>query len=199
MEKSDEAIPIPVTKDSASTIFSSAIRLTTYPLEACAVLAELEALGDGGDDLLVDGAVGVERNGQGQVVAVAVAAVDQLLVVAVAADDAGVGQTCGQQTLRQNGGESAEQVACTEMQPGRSLVRSLAHGVDVVLWQTVTLPGRVMFDTLFCQFHKSGHILSVNGAERALTEKTVLFRKNGRQSRRSSPIIYSIPKKLTLA
>ena len=168
-------------------------------LEACAVLAELEALGDGGDDLLVDGAVGVERNGQGQVVAVAVAAVDQLLVVAVAADDAGVGQTCGQQTLRQNGRESAEQVACTEMQPGRSLVRSLAHGVDVVLRQTVTLPGRVMFDTLFCQFHKSGHILSVNGAERALTEKTVLFRKNGRQSRRSSPIIYSIPKKLTLA
>ena len=128
-----------------------------------------------------------------------VAAVDQLLIVAVAADDAGIGQACGEQALRQNRRKSAEQVACTEMQPGRSLVRSLAHGVDVILRQTVTLPGRVMFDTLFCQFHKSGHILSVNGAERALTEKTVLFRKNGRQSRRSSPIIYSIPKKLTLA
>ena len=33
-------------------------------LEAGAVLAELEALGDGSDDLLVDGAVGIQGHGQ---------------------------------------------------------------------------------------------------------------------------------------
>ena len=122
--------------------------------EAGAVLAELEAFGDGSDDLLVDGAVGIHGHGQRQMVADAVAAVDQLLIVAVAADDAGIGQTCGEQALRQNRRKSAEQVACTEMQPGRGLVRSLAHGVNVVLRQTITLPCHVMFNTLFCKFHK---------------------------------------------
>ena len=165
--------------------------------EAGAVLAELEALGDGSDDLLVDGAVGIQGHGQRQMVAGAVAAVDQLLIVAVAADDAGIGQACGEQALRQNRRKSAEQVACTEMQPGRGLVRSLAHGVNVVLRQAVTLPGRVMFDTLFCQFHKSGHILSVNGAasgkasfsgEKAVSRAVrllsyIVYQKNGRLHR----------------
>ena len=123
-------------------------------LQAQHVLAQLEAFGNGRNHFLVDRAVGIQGDNQRQMIAGAVAAVDQLLIVAVAADNAGVGQTGGQQALRQYSREGAEQVAGAEMQPSRCLVGVFAHGVNVVLRQTITLPCHVMFNTLFCKFHK---------------------------------------------
>ena len=64
-------------------------------LQAQHVLAQLEAFGNGRNHFLVDRAVGIQGDNQRQMIAGAVAAVDQLLIVAVAADNAGVGQTGG--------------------------------------------------------------------------------------------------------
>ena len=108
--------------------------------EARHILAQLEALGDRRHDLLVDRTVGIQCYHERQVVARAVAAVDQLFVISITADNAGIRQARGQHALRQHSGKSTEQVARAEMQPRRRFACILTHRVDVILRQAVSLP-----------------------------------------------------------
>ena len=76
-----------------------------------AVVQHGQALGHRADDLLVDAAVRVERHAHGQVVVGTEAAGDDLIVIALAAHDAGVHPAFFDQTLAQRCREDAEDVA----------------------------------------------------------------------------------------
>ena len=86
-------------------------------------------------------------------VAVAVAAVDQFLIIALAADDAGFGQPGGQHTLREYSRERAEQIARAEMKPDGMLPRIIARRAHIVLRQAIAFPGKVLRQLIQRKFH----------------------------------------------
>ena len=151
-------------------------RRKEYLLQARHIFAHFDALRDRSDNLFVDRAVGIHGYYKGEMVARTVAAVDQFLVIPVAADHTGICQARSQHALRQHGGKSPEQVTCTEVQPGRRFTRVLAYRVNIILRQAVSLPGRIMFDALFCQFHKA--VTPFQRTERAvLLQSYIVYQK----------------------
>ena len=86
-------------------------RLTEHLGHLGTVVQHGQALGHRADDLLVDAAVRIERNADGQIVVGVEAARDDLVIVALAADDAGVHPALFNQALAQRCREDAEDVA----------------------------------------------------------------------------------------
>ncbi len=105
------------------------------------------------DNLLLEEAVCVKCYRNGQVVIGAVETVDNLVVICFAADDTGVGQPDGQQTLRQNSRKGAEDIACADVQPGWGSFGALPHGGNIVGRNAVSEPVHFFFQTLQRQFH----------------------------------------------
>ena len=91
----------------------------------------LHAPRDARQDLLGDRAIRIEEHVQRQVVERGIDLIDDIVVEGVACDDAGLRQTCLEQTLTQRTDKAAEDVARAEMDPLRRLFGLRAHGGDV--------------------------------------------------------------------
>ena len=97
----------------------------------------LQALGDRGDDLLLDGAGGLQADQQAEVIVGAVSLVDDLIVEALGHDDAAVVFARIKHLLQDGRREGAEDVARAEVHPG-GLGRGLGlDGLAVELGQLV--------------------------------------------------------------
>ena len=90
-----------------------------------------QGLRHGGDDFLVNGGVGVQRDTHGQVVVAAVDHPDIVHIKGIRGDDAAFRVAAGQQALLEGRDESAEDIACPEMDPYRGLPCFFPHGRDV--------------------------------------------------------------------
>ena len=95
-----------------------------------------QALGHGGDNLLVHGTVGQQGHHQGHVIKGRIDFVDDVVVKGVGGHDAGMGQTLLQQILLELGDEAPEDIARPEVDPGGGLLRPGPHGLPVETGQS---------------------------------------------------------------
>ena len=127
--------------------------------DAVVLRAQLQAFGDRADDILLEESIRMQGDGDSQIVIRAVDAVDDLLIVRLTADDAGVHQTGGHQTLNQHCRERAEDVACAEVQPLRFRFGAGAHCRNIVSRQTVANPVDLLVQTFKRKLHTNSPIL----------------------------------------
>ena len=117
------------------------------------VLQQSEALGDGAHHFLFHAAVGAEGHSNGKIVVGAVAAGDDFVVVALAADDAGVALTGLDQALAQHCRENAEDVACAEVEPAGLGFGAACHSLRVKGGQMIAGPVFGLAQGCIIQFH----------------------------------------------
>ena len=112
-------------------------------------------LGDGGDDLLLGGAVGLEGHHQGHGIMGIIDLVNDVVVEGLGGDDAALRQTHVQQPLLQPGDKAAEDVARAEMHPHGRFLGGLGHLLPVVFGQgdTGLLIGGPVLNALIGQLH----------------------------------------------
>ena len=102
------------------------------------LVVSLERLGDGSDDLLLDGAIRAERNSERKVVVRSVCFVYNFIVKCLCNDDASVILACVESVVEDGSRESTEDVSATEMNPCRIVMSFLLNGSDVELRQFVS-------------------------------------------------------------
>ena len=114
-----------------------------------------DALGDGRDDLLVRGAVGLQGHHEGHGIEGIIDLVDDIVVEGLRRDDAAGGQAFIQQALLQHGNETAEDVARAEVHPHRGLLGRSTHGLPVKLGQCDpgSCEGRLVLNALIGKLH----------------------------------------------
>ena len=142
----------------------------------------LQALGDGGHDLLLDVAGGLQADQQAHVVVGAVSLVDDLVVEALGHDDTAVILAAVQRVVQDGGGESAEDVAGAEVDPSRLRVGLGLDGLDIELGQLVAL---------FCPLGGQIAILDISQLHNI---QPFFFSSSRRSSRSQTPSIYWMPR-----
>ena len=153
----------------------------TCPVGAEGVVS-LQALGDGGDDLLLDLAGGLQADQQAQVIVGAVSLVDDLIVEALGHDDAAVILAAVQGVVQDGCGEGAEDVACAEVHPGRLCMGLGLDGLNVELGQLVAF---------FCPL--GGQIAVFDIRQLHFDAQPFFFSSSRRSSRSQTPSIYWMP------
>jgi hypothetical protein len=93
-------------------------------------------LGNGGHHVLLQRAVGQQRDHQGHVVEGGVNFVDNVIVKGVGGDDAALDQPLVQQPVLDQGDEAPEDVARAEVDPDGILLRLGPHGLPIELGQS---------------------------------------------------------------
>ena len=146
-------------------------------------VVSLQALGDGGDDLLLDLAGGLQADQQAQVIVGAVSLVDDLIVEALGHDDAAVILAAVQGVVQDGCGESAEDVACAEVHPGRLCMGLGLDGLDIELGQ---------FVAFFCPL--GGQIAVFDIRQLHFDAQPFFFSSSRRSSRSQTPSIYWMPR-----
>ena len=142
----------------------------------------LQALGDGGHDLLLDVTGGLQADQQAHVVVGAVSLVDNLVVEALGHDDTAVILAAVQRVVQDGGGESAEDVASAEVNPSGLRVGLGLDGLDIELGQLVAL---------FCPLGGQIAILDISQLHNI---QPFFFSSSRRSSRSQTPSIYWMPR-----
>ena len=123
-------------------------RLHDLP-DLLAVVEHGQAVRHGSHDLLIQLAVRVQGDGDGQVIVGAEALRDDLLIVALAADDPCLHLAFLDQPLAQHRREDPKDVPGAEMQPLGILCRIFRDLLRIVAWKVIALP--VLFILDRCQ------------------------------------------------
>ena len=154
----------------------------TSPVSAEGVVS-LQALGDGGDDLLLDVAGGLQADQQAQVVVGLVSLVDDLVVKALSNNDTAVILAAVQGLVQDGSGEGTEDIACAEVHPGGLCVGLGLDSLHVKLGQLVAL---------FCPL--GGQIAVLDIRQLHNSTQPFFFSSSRRSSRSQTPSMYWIPR-----
>ncbi len=102
------------------------------------LLVCLQALGDGAEHLLLDSAIALQADKEGEIMVWAISLVDDFVVEALGDDDTTVVLTGVESVVEDSGRESTEDVSSAKVNPSRLIVSLLGYSCDVVLRKLIT-------------------------------------------------------------
>ena len=126
-------------------------------LPVAELIVGFQSFGDRGDDLLLDVAVRLKRDEQGEVVVRGISLIHDLEVECLCYDDTPVILARVERIVEDGCWEGTEDVSSAEVYPCGFFGRLLTHGLDVKLWELVALGlplcGVELSAQYICQFH----------------------------------------------